>query len=855
MKNIFTKTIFAALMLATFAAGGTYAKAQTAPYVSWNTASNDCATVAVANYTTQQNAASTCWGPSVTAAPGDTVNVRIYYHNTGNATSGNTIFKLNAPSTTARTSFSFTGAISGGQAQAVGGVTINLTAPSTLVFSKVIVAKDQNYTATSQYTDTSIFDGGLNIGAIRSPADCPTTNSFCHQGSVVVSFLVKGAAVTPACAITSFTASPSQVSAGSSSTLSWNTTGCTTTTVSGINGTYGANGTASTGALNATQSYMLTAKGADGVAHTLTTSVVVTPVVTSSCVVNSFYANPTQVSVGNTSTLAWNTTGCTSVSVTGVSGSAALSGTASVTPVSGTNTYTITATGTNTVTQSVTVTASAVVNNTCAINSFYASPTQVYYGGVSTLYWTTSGCTSVVLSGGSIYGGVQPLSGSATTGSVYSGGTYTLTAYGPTGSPVTQSVYISTTNNNNNQGCYVSNFYAYPTTVVSGGSTTLSWTNTNGGAVMVTGGNFNSSYQYGSSLYSGALYSTTTFTVTPVNCANGGYAQSQSVTVYVNGNNNQTTLAPITTLATNVSAYSARLNGLIVGTTYGSSNVYFEYGTNESLGLQTTQQTVNTGTSTNYFDTITTSPNTTYYYRAALSYNGTIYRGSIISFTTPSLAPVYSGGDSYTYVAPTRTVVTAVPYGVGAGSSFLSLSMVNQFQSVAMGDMIIYTINYKNITAKPLTNAVLNVILPEGVVFRQSTQGVLTTNNTVVANLGTINSLQEGTVVIQAYVDTVMPGSTLVATSTVAFTAPSGAQDSAIAYAVNTVMQQRSNIANRTFFGFGFFPGTLLGWIILIAIIILLVILIRRLVSRPAVVVNNHHDSHGHDDHGHGSHH
>jgi hypothetical protein len=577
-------------------------------------------------------------------------------------------------------------------------------------------------------------------------------------------------------------------------------------------------------------------------------------------VVNSFYANPTQVTVGNTSTLAWNTTGCTSVSVTGVSGSAALSGTASVTPVSGTNTYTITATGTNTVTQSVTVTASTVVNNTCAINSFYATPTQVYYGGVATLYWTTTGCTSASLSGGNLYG-VQSLSGSATTSAIYSGASYTLTAYGSNGSPVTQSVYVSTNNNNNNNNnnggsCVVSNFYAYPTQVVSGGSTTLSWTNPNGGAVMITGGNFNSSYQYGSSLFSGALYSTTTFTITPVNCTNGGYAQAQSITVYVNGNNNQTTLAPITTLATNVSAYSARLNGLIVGNTYGSSNVYFEYGTNESLGLQTSQQTVSTGTSTNYFDTISTSPNTTYYYRAALSYNGTIYRGSIISFTTPSLTPVYTGGDNYTYVAPTRTVVTAIPYGTGAGSAFLSLSMTDQFQSVAQGDMIIYTINYKNITAKPLTNAVLNVILPEGVVFRQSTQGVLTTNNTIVANLGTINSLQEGTVVIQGYVDTATAGSTLVATATVAFTAPSGAQDSAIAYAVNTVMLQRSNLAGLALFGVGFFPGTLLGWVILIAVIILLILLFRRFAGRQTVVVNNNHDNnHGHNDHGHGNHH
>ena len=844
MKNYIKNALVVAFALATFVLGGAHAFAATQYYVAWNNDPSDCPTVSVANYSSNEGATTnSCWPTSISAQPGDHIDVEIFFHNTGNENSGTSFAKLNMPTGT-RSTFSFTGIVSSGSgAEAVGSGNINLSTPETLTLNRVDVFKDESINPT-QSTDGSLFTSSLALGQINAPGTCPASNTKCHEGAIRASFIVGSTGTNgsgTSCSISSFNANPSSVSSGSSSTLTWNTTGCDTVAISGINGSLATSGSTSTGALTNTQSYTLTATGSDGVAHTQTTSVSVNQ---TQCFISSFYANPTQVTSGNTSTITWNTSGCTNVTVAGAGvSSSQTSGSATTGAIYGTNTYTISASNSSMTAspQTVTVTASQNNQNNCSISSFYASPSQVNYGNSAVIYWTTNGCTSASLSGSNASG--SGTTGSVTTGPVYGSTYYTLTAYGSNGSPVTQNLTVYTINNNqNNQSCSIGSFYASPSQVGYGDSTTLYWTNTSGGQVTVTGGTLSSSYQYGSSVNTGPIYGTTTYTITPTNCSNG-YAQSQSLTVYVGTNNNTVgSITPITTLADNVSAYSARLNGLISSTNGGSLDAYFEYGTTEALGQQTSQQLVSTSSATNYFDTISTSPNTTYYYRAAAVYNGTIYRGSIIEFTTPGL--VTSGGGGY--VAP--TYVYTRTYGVGGGSAFVSLSITDQFQSVSPGDMVVYTINYKNITNKPLTNATLNVILPEGVTFRESTQGVLTTNNTVVANLGTLDcDGQGGTVTIEGMIDnTVTPGSTLVATSTLAFTTPSGAQDSAVAYAVNTVTQ-RPYITTFGLFGSGFFPTTLLGWILLIAIIILVILLIRHLsyTRRAApVVMQNSHDYH-----------
>jgi len=74
----------------------------------------------------------------------------------------------------------------------------------------------------------------------------------------------------PAPVVTAFTANPSSLSAGQSSTLSWSTTNATTVSISGVPGTQQANGSLSVSP-TATTTYTLTATGSGGTATKTTT--------------------------------------------------------------------------------------------------------------------------------------------------------------------------------------------------------------------------------------------------------------------------------------------------------------------------------------------------------------------------------------------------------------------------------------------------------------------------------------------------------------------------------------------------------------------------------------------------------
>ena len=295
-------------------------------------------------------------------------------------------------------------------------------------------------------------------------------------------------------------------------------------------------------------------------------------------------------------------------------------------------------------------------------------------------------------------------------------------------------------------------------------------------------------------------------------------------------NNGNSGISAITTVPTNVTSSSARLNGLVTGANGGLYNgvasVHFDYGTSPSLGLQTSSQTVNISSITNYFDTIATSANTTYYYRIVAVVNGQTYPGSTVSFTTAGFVNTVTNTNTNT----TTTVISRV--GTGGGSAFLQLAITDQSQSIIPGDSLNYVVTYQNISGLTLSNVVINVILPTGVTFRQASQGVLTTNNTVAVSVGTLLPVAQGTITIQAGTDvTIVPGNNLVTTATAAFTLPSSAQDSAVAYVLNNIVNQ-NQLAGLALFGNGFFPTTLLGWILLIGLLLILILIARYFYDR-----------------------
>jgi PKD repeat protein len=272
--------------------------------------------------------------------------------------------------------------------------------------------------------------------------------------------------------ITSFTASPSTVSSGGSSTLSWSTTGASVTSViidNGV-GSKPANGSATVNPTSTT-TYTLSAYTT---ANSSPPTAQVTVTVGQPAPTATFSAAPTSITTGQSSTLSWTSANATSITIDNGVGSQPLSGSTSVSPAS-TITYTLTATGPGGTT---TKTATVTVSNPPPTATFSASPTTINAGQSSTLTWTTTNATTVSIDNGV---GSKPVNGS-TSVSPSGTTTYTLTATGP-GGPITKTATVTV-----NQPPPTINFTAQPSTIASGQTSSLIWNTTNATTVTISNG-------------------------------------------------------------------------------------------------------------------------------------------------------------------------------------------------------------------------------------------------------------------------------------------------------------------------------------------------------------------------------
>ncbi len=311
MKNFMKKIIVGIFSLAVlFAAQNAFAS-------TWNGASNDCRSISIANATTNEGYAYPCWpSSSVSADAGDTLNIRIYYHNTGTATANNTIVTLSAPiGGSASTSKSFSGNINSDQGGiSLSSVTANLSSAQTITFNNV-----KWYTNNTSETLTSlpggqsgseILSGGLNLGSIAP--------GWATQGSLVVSFHVSNTTQpVNSCEIINFSASDTNIQDGDSTILRWNTTDCDHVKLSGYSGNVSLDGSKTVYPTDDT-TYTLTAYDTDGTHQTDTVKIYVDSNNNnnnSNCSINSFTASDTYVNQGNPVTLRWNTSNCNNISV------------------------------------------------------------------------------------------------------------------------------------------------------------------------------------------------------------------------------------------------------------------------------------------------------------------------------------------------------------------------------------------------------------------------------------------------------------------------------------------------------------------------------------------------------------
>jgi hypothetical protein len=140
------------------------------------------------------------------------------------------------------------------------------------------------------------------------------------------------------------TASPSSLTAGSSSTLTWSSTHASSCTASGAwSGTKATSGSQSAGALTANSTFTLTCTGTAGSASQ---SAVVTIAATSAMPTVQLVANPASITSGSSSTLMWSSTNASSCSASGGwSGAKSTSGSQSTGNLTANATFILTCTG------------------------------------------------------------------------------------------------------------------------------------------------------------------------------------------------------------------------------------------------------------------------------------------------------------------------------------------------------------------------------------------------------------------------------------------------------------------------------------------------------------------------------
>lgn len=329
---------------------------------------------------------------------------------------------------------------------------------------------------------------------------------------IAQTYVSTGAATTVQ--IVFFNANPAAIAPGQSSTLSWQVQNATSVILSGV-GTVQPVGSVAVSP-TVTTTYTLTATNASGSTSANAVVVVNTPAVQ----LLNCYATPTNISQGESSTLNWNSSNATSVTITPSVGTVPLSGNIAVTPTSST-TYTITATGANSTTTSCSVAVTVSAGVVPRIIQFSATPPSISSGQSTTLQWIVENANTVNISGiGSVpLTGSQSISPASTT-------SYTLTATNNQGS-VTATTTVNVTVI---AAPSITGFTASPNPSPSPGTqVTLTCSATNAVSINIAGAQFNGASG------SFVVFPTSTTTYTCIATGQNGQTASQSVTETVTG--------------------------------------------------------------------------------------------------------------------------------------------------------------------------------------------------------------------------------------------------------------------------------------------------------------------------------
>lgn len=380
--------------------------------------------------------------------------------------------------------------------------------------------------------------------------------------------------------------------------------------------------------------------------------------------------------------------------------------------------------------------------------------------------------------------------------------------------------------------CRISSFSASDTSIDEGDSVTLKWRTTNCDNVIISYiGNVDDDGS--EKVY---LDETTTYILRAYGDDN---SKSKSIRIYVVVDDDSTSYYSynddiVTTVATNISETTAQVNGLVTNSSYETADVYFRYGTTINLEQKTSSTTVKgDATFSSYLSGLT--PNTVYYFQAVSSDPDGLSKGAIEVFKTSSTTSSSSSSSSKSSSTTIKKTTTYQGTTVTGSESPVVLTIENHYKEISEGDTVEYTIYYQNIGSYELTDPMIQVYIPDGMEVTNVSDGSYSeSDNTVYISLDDIAKNDEGTIYIQAKVEKVDSDlSQIVTTAIIIYTNNKGAQENAMAYALNTPGEgSNSSLSAAAFFGNIFGDSTLIGWLFFIIIVLLLIIISRSIRNK-----------------------
>jgi uncharacterized repeat protein (TIGR01451 family) len=767
MKNYMKKIIIVAFAFVLLFTGQSVFAASV-----FNGQSGDCnPAMGIGIYGSIQQDENNCWtATSVTADPGDIVNVVMYYHNNTSNTLHNVrgvITKTQVNSTT----FKFTGKMysteGGSTPQTIGTVTLHLSSSQSLTYSSTHWFNSEDAIDNNDETQTFHSDGGqMNIGSVSTGWE--------NQGEFLAVYKV-GTTISAACNISNFSASPSTISDGESSTLSWTTSHCSSVSISGIGSMSGVSSGSYSVSPSATKQYTLTANGSGGNSDTATTTVTVE---------DEDNNNDENIPEADTK-----------VASSIDSDSARLKGFVDMNDFDNGTVFFVYGQDENQIEdvqddystynevdedgndlQKEKVDTNLDDSETYTFDATGLEEDADYFYTICVQYENNDGDDELVC------GDVEDFSTDDNGNS-----------------------------NNNDDACEISQFSTNRTTVGDGNSATLTWDTDNCDSVYISGiGNVNASG-------SRAVYPSDTTTYTLSAYDSNGNTDTAHVTISVTGGVYQGACG-ITSTASGVTKTSATLNGITVGP--NSSSTYFEYGLTSALGQRTSARNVSGGTS--FSETLYgLIPGNTYYFRLVSNCESGNKFGSTSTLRTASdTVPAY--------VAP---VVHTTTTTVTSSGSPIMLKIENRFEFVSKGDVVNYTVTYKNIGKNTLRNSLIQVMVPEGIEMLNASHGSYSnTEHVLNVPLGDLVKNAEGEIYLDAKINSISTDK-LVSTATLVYTNPSGAQENAIAYVINIPKDGKSSLGAASLFA-GIMSLNLLGWLLLILIVLIIILLTKKYFSK-----------------------